>query len=57
MSNKVDSRSKDDLPPLHQAIMKSDRSENSRLLTENTDIEAKKRPRKDSVTSSSLAGA
>jgi hypothetical protein len=32
MVNKVDSQSKDNLPPLHQAIMKSDRSEISRLL-------------------------
>jgi ankyrin repeat protein len=41
MSNKVESQSKDNLPPLHQAIMKSDRSEISRLLAENTDIEAR----------------
>jgi ankyrin repeat protein len=41
MVNKVDSQSKDNLPPLHQAIMKSDRSEISRLLAENTDIEAR----------------
>jgi ankyrin repeat protein len=41
MSDKVGSQSKDNLPPLHQAIMKSDRSEIIRLLAENTDIEAK----------------
>lgn len=40
MSSKVDSQSKDNLLPLHQAIMKNDRSEISRLLAENTDIEA-----------------
>jgi ankyrin repeat protein len=41
MSNKVDSQSKDNMLPLHQAIMKSDMSEISRLLAENTDIEAR----------------
>lgn len=32
LSNKVDLQSKDNLPQLHQAIMKSNRSEISRLL-------------------------
>jgi ankyrin repeat protein len=40
-SSKVDSQSKDNLPPLHQAIMKSDRLEISRLLAEDTDLEVR----------------
>jgi ankyrin repeat protein len=41
MRNKVDPLSKGDFHPLHQAIMKSDRSEIRRLLAGNTDTEAR----------------
>jgi ankyrin repeat protein len=39
--SKVDLQSKGDFPPLHQAIMKSDRSEINRLLAKSTNIEAR----------------
>lgn len=41
MRKKLDSLSKGDFQPLHQAIMKSNRLEISRLLAEKTDIEAR----------------
>lgn len=41
LSNKVDSQSKKNTLPLHQAIKTSDRSEVVRLLAENTFLEAK----------------